>query len=63
MDKRPYIMNLLISGYLKKVQCCGAGAGAGAARSRPFWLEPEPKKLRSFGSGSVIEEDEVKSKL
>ena len=44
-------------------QCCGAGAGAGAARSRPFWLEPEPKKLRSFGSGSVIEEDEVKSKL
>ena len=43
------------------IQCCGAqaGAGAGAARNRPFWLEP--KKLRSFGSGSVIEEDEVKS--
>ena len=32
--------------------------GAGAARSRPFWLEPEPKKLRSFGSGSIIKEDE-----
>ena len=31
--------------------------GAGAARSRPFWLEPEPKKLRSFGSGSIIKED------
>ena len=38
------------------MQCCGAGA----ARSRPFWLEPEPepKKLRSFGSGSIIKEDE-----
>ena len=34
--------------------------GAGAARSRPFWLElePEPKKLRSFGSGSIIKKDE-----
>ena len=28
------------------------------SRSRPFWLEPEPKKLRSFGSGSIIKEDE-----
>ena len=42
------------------LQCCGAGA----ARSHPFWLEPEPepKKLRSFGSvsrsGSIIKEDE-----
>ena len=35
-------------------QCFGARARA--ARSRPFWLkpEPEPKKLRSFGSGSII---------
>ena len=28
------------------------------SRSRPFWLEPEPKKLRSFGSGSIIKKDE-----
>ena len=28
------------------------------SRSRPFWLETEPKKLRSFGSGSIIKEDE-----
>ena len=43
-----------------KLCCKKQSFGAGAAQSRPFWLEPEPepKKLRSFGSGSIKNEDE-----
>ena len=54
------MLQLICEKWLPKKQCFGAGSGA--ARSRPFWLEPEPepKKLRSFGSGSdsIIKEDE-----
>ena len=41
-----------------KLCCKKQSFGAGASQSRPFCQEPEQKKLRSFGSGSIIKEDE-----
>ena len=49
--------------HLLWVTFLGGGGGIKNYRGGGSVAEPEPKKLHSFGSGSVTEEDEVKSKL